>query len=160
MRLKTVKEYAAARRGTVLMAAIAVGTIGIISFFEVLVLIPLPWWLYAVFVVAWVLLALLVVGGHRPVRGVAVSVLAVCAALAILYWTPWSSRKPFLRSFEQIRPGMSREQVRSIMGRYELTESEDGLTFRHNSRDDRFNSDYGVVYLKNDLVTATEFLPD
>lgn len=167
MRLKTIEEYAAERPGTLVMTAIAVGGIGLIAFYEVLVLIPMPWWLYAAFFSAWVLLAILVrallpgpvVDCRRSVRWVVVGVLVVGAALAALYWTPWSSRKPFLRSFEQIRPGMSKGQVRAVMEGYEGSGGEDALYFRH-SREARFNSDYGVVYLKNDLVTATEFLPD
>lgn len=39
-------------------------------------------------------------------------------SLAILYFVPWNSRKPFLRDLERVQIGMTVAEVESIMGEY------------------------------------------
>lgn len=39
-------------------------------------------------------------------------------SLAVLYFVPWNSRKPFLRDFEKVRVGMTVSEVEAIMGAY------------------------------------------
>lgn len=39
-------------------------------------------------------------------------------SLAMLYFVPWNSRKPFLRDFGKIRIGMTVTEVEAIMGNY------------------------------------------
>jgi hypothetical protein len=36
----------------------------------------------------------------------------------VLYFVPWSSRKPFLHDLYSIQPGMTEADVRRVMGRY------------------------------------------
>ena len=40
------------------------------------------------------------------------------ASLVVLYAVPWNSRKVFLRDLDRVRPGMTVEDVESIMGSY------------------------------------------
>jgi hypothetical protein len=39
-------------------------------------------------------------------------------SLAVLYFVPWNSRKPFLRDFEKVCVGMTVSEVEAIMGDY------------------------------------------
>lgn len=88
---------------TVLLAAII----------EILAFMPLPGWFY--------LLCILVIAGAGMLLRTTQAKLAVLASallLGCLHFVPWSSRKPFLRDLANIKPGMSVEEVRSMMARY------------------------------------------
>jgi hypothetical protein len=120
---------------------------------------------------------------------------AIVAAIAVLYFVRWTSRKPFLRDLYSVRPGMSEADARQIMARYvegtgwpavydgapsgtgTLTDLGTGAThvtgttptgemtilsslvFRH-STDGAFNSDWGIITLKDGRVTNVSFSPD
>jgi hypothetical protein len=97
-------------------------------------------------------------------RGRSMKVLALGATflltLALLYWTPWSTRKPFLRALDHVEAGMTPERVSAIMRGYEVSKAGlDFWKFRHGT-EARFNSDWGLVYFKDGVVDRTEFLPD
>jgi hypothetical protein len=88
-------------------------TVILAALFEILALVPLPGWFY--------LLCIIVVAGaglllRRTQAKLAVLVSALL--LGCLHLVPWSSRKPFLRDLANIKPGMSVEEVRSVMARY------------------------------------------
>ena len=44
--------------------------------------------------------------------------LGLIVCLAILYFVPWNTRKPFMRDLEKVQIGMTGDQVEEIMGRY------------------------------------------
>jgi hypothetical protein len=141
------------------LLALALVGLGTLAFFEILLLLPLPWEIYAGFGGFWLLVVLLIADFNRARFATIGGIVLVVVLLAVLYWTPWSSRKPFLRSFDRIQAGMTAEETRSIMQNYEVRESEDTLAFRH-SREGRFDSDIGLVLLEEGVVKETQFLPD
>lgn len=78
---------------------------------------PVAWWLYLAVLILFALGILRRTSLRRqPERVWILAVLS--AAIAGLYFVPWSSRKPFLRDLYSIRPGMTESQARQIMGRY------------------------------------------
>ena len=161
---------------------------------EVLLAMPVAWWLYLS------LVPLFSVGLLRRQPFVAqrsrlAVLVAIIAAIGALYFVPWSTRKPFLRDLYSIQPGMTEADVRRIMGRYiegtgwpaaygatpagtgtltdigtgathatgttpmgEMT-IESSLVYRHATNGD-FNSDWGIVALKDGKVTGVSFSPD
>ena len=175
----------------VVIASIA---LALFALAEVLLAMPLVWWLYLSLVPLFAIGLL----RRQPVavqRSRLAVFIAVLAALAALYFVPWSTRKPFLHDLYSIRPGMTEADVRRIMGRYmegtgwpaayggtpagtgTLTDLGTGAThatgstpsgqmtiksslvFRH-STDGAFNSDWGIVALKDGKVTGISFSPD
>jgi len=84
---------------------------------EVLLAIPVAWWLY----LSAVLLFTTGFLARRPIqlqtRRIGV-VVGVALGVAVLYFVPWSSRKPFLHDLYSIRRGMTEADVRRIMGKY------------------------------------------
>src|SRR5687767_12941112 len=100
-------------------ALVVIATIVLVLFAlaEVLLAMPVVWWLYLA------LLLLFAIGLLRwqPVaarRSRLTVFVAVVGAIATLYFVPWSTRKPFLHDLYSIRPGMTEADVRRIMGRY------------------------------------------
>jgi hypothetical protein len=88
-----------------------------LAFVELLLAMPVAWWLYAS------LVPLFVFGLHEraPLREQRVAMKhfgVVVALMATLHFVPWTSRKPFLRDLDRIQPGMTETDVRRIMGRY------------------------------------------
>jgi hypothetical protein len=101
----------------------------------------------------------------------------VCAAVAVLHFVPWTSRKPFLRDLDRIRPGMTAVEVEEIMQGYvrgsgwpaeplassEIAEGEltiEGARIYRHSATARFNSDWGIVHFEEGRVARVEFSPD
>ena len=173
---------------------VAFFALGAFALSEVLLAIPVAWWLYLL------LVALFAFGllRRQPVSAQAwrlSAFFAVVAAIATLHFVPWTSRKPFLRDLYSIRPGMTEADVRRIMGHYTegtgwpavyggtpagtgtLTDIGTGAThatgttpagemtiqsslvFRHDIVGG-FNSDWGIVALKDGKVTGVSFSPD
>lgn len=117
-----------------------------------------------VYVAYGALCGILVLALRAPRRTSVVVFVPILLGLTILCATPWTSRKVFLRHFDQIGVGMSPEEVVAIMRGYEYGEVARGpdsivRTFTH-SRSGRFDSDWGVVTFVNGRVVKVEFLPD
>lgn len=97
--------------------------------------------------------------------------IAVNALVLSLYLVPWSTRKPFLRHFDSIRPGMTVAEVDRVMAGYwryaSLTSPGPGqgagpsghITFRH-SNHALLNMDLGGVTFQDGRVVDVDFLPD
>jgi hypothetical protein len=89
---------------------------------------------------------------------------ALALALTVLCMVPWNPRKEFLRHFDQVRIGMTVEEVSAVMDSYSFADRirAHGLVARTyiHSRKGRFDSDWGMVsFLKGRVVEVT-FLPD
>ncbi len=176
------------------LLVIASTALALFALAEVLLAMPVVWWLYLSLVPLFAVGLLRRKSGAAQRSRLAVFV-AVLAAIAALYFVPWSTRKPLLHDLYSIRPGMTEADVRRIMGRYmegtgwpaayggtpartgtltdigtgathatgttpngEMT-IESSLVYRH-STDGAFNSDWGIVALKDGKVTGVSFSPD
>lgn len=64
-------------------------------------------------------------------------------------------RKAFLRALFSIKPGMTRNQVDAVMGKYPHPRAGNPVWFRYTN-----NSDFGMVEFDGDRVRRVEFLPD
>ncbi len=98
---------------TYLLWTFIVVTVLLAAMFEILAFMPLPGWFY--------LLCIAVLAGAGlalRTTQVRLAILAGTLLLGCLHLVPWSSRKPFLRDLANIKPGMSLEEVRSVMARY------------------------------------------
>ncbi len=127
---------------------------------EVILATPINGRIYLAIACGWLLLSWANLRFRRPSRGQRAGAAILLAMLAVLYWIPWSSRKPFLRNFSQIHPGMTIEEVDSVMGEYPRgSHLPKSLSFRH-SNDGRFDSDFGIVYFRDGTVESKEFLFD
>jgi hypothetical protein len=139
------------------------------AFVELLLFFPVPGWVYLAILAT---LAAAIVGPRpawRNRRAWAALGLATLV-VGLMHLVPWSSRKPFLRTLDGVRPGMSVAEVRRHMAAYseglgwtdpdgqEITLA-GALVFRH-SDDGRFNADWGVVHFEKGRVTRVEFAPD
>lgn len=88
-----------------------------LAFCELALACPAAGWLYLVVVV------LLAAGLVRPASlwrqlprlGTFV---ALSAVGAVLHFGEWTTRKPFLRDLDRVRPGMMEGEVREVMARY------------------------------------------
>jgi hypothetical protein len=75
-------------------------------------------------------------------------------------------RRPFLRAFSKIHPGMSREQVEAIMRqefrgkRPVLRVYPSVLQFTLDPDDGRFNSELIVIEMAGGKVISSDYLPD
>lgn len=142
---------------------------------ELLFGMPLPWWFYAV-VLSALAAAVLQLRPLRQQRRALALLGAAGLGAVVLFATPWTSRKPFLRDLGHIEPGMREEQVREIMakyiegtgwrvpeagrsGRHVELHLTDSLVFRHSTAAE-FNSDWGVVRFAGGRVVAVEFMAD
>ena len=147
--------------GLQLWAALAITGLLCAAFIEIGLKIPLPAWAYAI-VCGNSLLCFATAGWLFPAfkKRFLVAVVSYVGALFLLFSVPWSTRKPFLQKFHQIAVGITAQDVSRIMGAYTLRdESATLMQFRH-SKDPRFDSDIGLVYLQNGKVVRTEFLFD
>ena len=100
-----------------LLAIVAFIALALIALSEIGAEYPVPWFWYPS-VAALFAFAFLQRAALRNQVSRIITVLAVWIALMLVYFVPWSSRKPFLGDLYSIRPGMSEQHVRSIMGRY------------------------------------------
>jgi hypothetical protein len=160
----------------VIVLTIASLAMVLIAASEMVVAMPVPWWLY---VVATAMFAIGLLRNRHPRQqlGRLVTLISICLAATILHLVPWSSRNGFLKHLYSIRRGMTEDQVNAIMGGYirgtgfptnpfaeppgppgELT-IEGALVFRH-SEDPAYNADWGIVNFRNGRVTEVEFSRD
>ena len=134
--------------------------VGLLGLFlvEVFASYPLSAYHYLLFGSVWAGL-LLVRVGFRLQRLHRILLLAMICLLVVFYVTPWSTRKPFLRKFNRIHEGMSREEVIQMMAGYRSFSLGDALLFE-SKKGRRFDSDEGKVYFENNAVLNKKFLPD
>ncbi|WP_406699100.1 hypothetical protein V5E97_09495 [Singulisphaera sp. Ch08] len=143
---------------------------------ELLVAIPVPWWLY---VAATAMFAVGLLRKRPPGQqlGRLVILISMCVVASVLHLTPWSSRNGFLKDLYSIRPGMSVSEVKAMMAGYiegtgwptnPLTKPpvppgeftiRGALVFRH-SEEPAYNSDWGIVNFRDGRVTGVEFSAD
>ena len=84
---------------------------------ELLLAMPVAWWLYAVLIPMFAF-GLYEKGGLLEQRGAWKHFGVAMVLVAALHFVPWTSRKPFLRDLERVQAGMTESEVRRIMGRY------------------------------------------
>ena len=103
----------------ILAWCVAVSGLGLAIVIEVINITPLSWQTYAGFGLLVLLLQSipLALGGSKSkLKLVSLILFVVC--LSVLYFMPWSTRKPFLRDLNRIKVGMSETQAENIMGGY------------------------------------------
>ncbi len=147
--------------------------LALFAFAEILLAMPLAGWLYLVLPPFFAVALLRWRPESRRTFRLA-TFMMVMAALAALHFVPWTGRKTFLRDLYTIRPGMTEDQVRRIMARYiegtgwpapggsaagESLLLPGSLVFRH-SNEAAFNSDWGIVALKDGKVSDVRFSAD
>jgi len=119
---------------------------------------PIPLRYYLWFAAIWTVLLLARFRLSLGKKNLAL-LLAVLTVLTIFYSVPWHPRKPFLRAFHQIEPGMSEAEVREIMAGYDFSRRKDSWTFDV-PNDWLYDSDWGSVHFANGNVTQVSFSPD
>ncbi len=105
-------------------------------------------------------------------RWLVVGLLATLLAFLGIYRTPWNTRKPFLRDFRTIQPGMTVAEARGIMARHIVgtcwpshpgsdteLQLQNSMVYRH-SDEGEFNADWGIVRIRDGRVVGTEFSAD
>jgi hypothetical protein len=126
-------------------------------------------------------------GAARVPRTVLLSLFAL--ATVAMPWVEWDSLKPFIRDLYSIEPGMDRQQVDAIMGKYmkgtgfpanpyspsggTLQEASSGSTYATKTGPDgqlelvdaivyrhTDNADWGIVRFREGRVVTVEFSPD
>jgi hypothetical protein len=100
-----------------IVTVIAALALALFALAEVLLAMPVAWWLYLLLVPLFAFGILIRQPPFAQPKRLAAFV-AVAAFIAVLYFVPWTSRKPFLQDLYSIRPGMTEAEVRRIMGRY------------------------------------------
>ena len=92
-------------------------------------------------------------------------------AILSVYQTNWDTRKPFLRDFSRIEPGMTTQEVDQVMRTYmkfvpttaELNRQNEVLagtvSFRHTTQG-WGDADVGLVVFADGQVVTTHFYPD
>lgn len=171
--------------GPAVVPVLALLAVGVPAYFELGLAAPWRAEVYLAYGVFWALVLGVITYLRYDWPGVVLDLVLtlVCLVLlAVLYLVPWNSRKVFLEDLWAVKPGMSVPEMEGIMGKYirgsgwpanplgsggsagggQLTPSRPGLesrVYRH-STDGRFNSDWGVVYIKEGKVVGTEFFPD
>ena len=143
---------------------------------EMLVAVPVAWWLY---VATLGMFAIGLLKNQHPRHQFRrfVALISICFVAAILYLTPWSSRNGFLKHLYSIKPGMTATQVQAVMKGYIQGPGipsnpfadtpvpsgglaiQSALVFRH-SEDPAYNADWGIVNLRDGIVTSVEFSAD
>lgn len=134
---------------------------------ELLLLFPVPAWLYLSTAIGCTAsLWPRTPEQRRPGRLAPMA--GLCAAIALLFFVPWSSRKPFVRALDSIRPGMTEAEVRHRMAGYktgtgwfipgqaEEVAPPGSIVFRH-SDEPAFNADWGVVTFVAGRVVSVRF---
>jgi hypothetical protein len=123
--------------------------------------------------------ALILAAGYRR-RWMLLSYVFSAVVVVSLAVTPWHPRKVFVRDLYSLQPGMTVDEVESVMGRYlkgagskwpmttpteypagiERSRATGAMMYRWNDSDWRYDSDWGLVTFANGRVTKVEFLPD
>jgi len=91
--------------------------LSLLALYEVLLELPVAWWLYAAVTVALVLVMSVTLAKKIPLRTLVVPLIGIAVAW-VLYFVPWSGRKLFLKDLHSIQPGMNEDEVRNIMAGY------------------------------------------
>jgi energy-coupling factor transporter transmembrane protein EcfT len=104
----------AARKAIVILSAIFLVLLGL---YEVVLGFPVAWWLYLAVTIMFTLSIVLTLTGRLPYRTLVIPFAAIAFGW-LLFFVPWSSRKPFLTDLYSIRSGMNERQVREIMSGY------------------------------------------
>jgi hypothetical protein len=151
-----------------LIGCLTICAVGLVAFAEILMIWPLPGWLYASIGIAAAVGGAVIMALHSNLRRWAatfalLSILGI--VLRLIYVGQWSSRKAYLHKLNRIEMGMSRAGVEQIMTAYMpwyLREIDPNLPvngemhFRHNDVD----ADFGVVTFHNNRVVNVQFWPD
>jgi hypothetical protein len=143
---------------------------------EIIVAVPVAWWLYVATLGMFAIGLLEKQHPRRQVRRFG-ALISICFVAAILNLTPWSSRNGFLKRLYSIKPGMTVTQVKAVMRGYiqgtgippnpfadtriptEGLTIQSALVFRH-SEEPAYNADWGIVNLRDGIVTSVEFSAD
>jgi hypothetical protein len=86
--------------------------------------------------------------------------------IAVQRQIDWNMRRPFLRAYAQIRPGMTREQVEALMrrefrGKRPVARWDDsGGQYTLDPDDGRFNAEFLTIYMNEGRVVSADYLPD
>ncbi len=112
----------------------------------------------------------LVLAGAMRERWMTWSYGAMWLVAIVLFMTPWHPRKRFANDLRSITTGMTLEQVRSCLERYQLRVDSDGPNLRHGggdreldyawTSDGGYDADIGCVTLEAGRVLRVEFLRD
>lgn len=99
------------------ITVIASLSLALFALAEILLAMPVVWWLYLSLIP---LFAFGLIRHQCPSgqRGRLITFAIILAGIVMLYFVPWTSRKPFLHDLYSIQPGMTEAEVRRIMGRY------------------------------------------
>jgi hypothetical protein len=101
------------------LRGVALVGFGLCALVELLVCYPVAWWLYAALIPFFALGMLRPVSWRAQLRALAGLSLAI-VAMAVLYFVPWSTRKPFVRRLQSIPTGATEGEARRIMGKYRV----------------------------------------
>jgi hypothetical protein len=130
------------------LAAVSLYPVAVVSFAALGVIACLP----------------LLAGRSRAVQ-LALPLLVVLLVLMVQLIN-WDSRKPFLRALDRIEPGLTVEQVDTLMSGYLRSPARPGtsgdssvIAYRHTD-EGWGNSDIALITIINGHVTSREFLPD
>jgi hypothetical protein len=96
---------------------IGVVALALLAACELVLAYPVAWWLYLAVAVVGVAALLRPAPLRQQLPGLCGGVLLL-GTIAVLYFVPWTSRKPFLRDLDRVRTGMTESEVRRIMARY------------------------------------------
>src|SRR5687767_2408535 len=96
---------------------VAASTLVLFALAEVLLALPIGWWLYLSLVGLFAIALLRLKPISAQIRQVLVFAV-VTTLIAALYIVPWSSRKPFLKALYSIQPGLTEAEARQIMKGY------------------------------------------
>lgn len=112
----------------------------------------------------------IVLKGRRSVRRLmaAIAIYGVFSAwIVTLKQVDWDARKPFLRAYQQIRPGMTQADVESLMHRQFAGKKQPVAHWRKGSGsyildpdDGRFNSEIIAIKMLDDRVVSADYLAD
>ncbi|HEY8602478.1 MAG TPA: hypothetical protein VIL85_28910 [Thermomicrobiales bacterium] len=109
--------------------------------------------------------SLLLVYGRTYRMRLAVPIVVILCFFAVTLIN-WDTRKPFLRTLDTLRPGMTVEQVDQLMAPYYRAPAAPGSMTTEGSVGYRHanapwgDSDVGLVYFVDGRVIAHTFLPD
>lgn len=99
----------------------AAGAIMLAAFYEFILSLPLPVWLYFLVGVVGFLGTVLIVAldaTKKRTVGTFVAYSLAIAILMVLHLMPWTSRKPFMQQLAKVQIGMTQAEVDQIMDGY------------------------------------------
>ena len=147
--------------------ALLTWTLGLFVGFDALFAISLsPTWTALAVLVGWAISAAYSSQASRV--GFLFLCLLFSGATVGVRWLNENSRKPFLRDFQRLHSGMTRDEVERVMGHYLHGAAgptlppgvdKDAAIYRH-TNDGWGDADWGVVRFQQDRVVELSFLPD